>query len=96
MLLFVGVRDEATALSLAQRVHGLVTAPYVTSDGLKQVGASVGVALIVPGERDFEPDLRQRADDAMYAAKEAGGGVNAWRPSRDEEPPPLDPIVAAD
>ncbi len=87
MLLFVGVRDEATAVSLAQRVHGLVTAPYVTTDGLKQVGASVGVALIVPGERDFEPDLRQRADEAMYAAKEAGGGVHAWRPPSDERPP---------
>ena len=38
----------------------------------------------MPGERDFEPDLRQRADDAMYAAKEAGGGVHAWRPIRAE------------
>ena len=84
MLLFVGVRDEATAVSLAQRVHGLVTAPYVTTDGLKQVGASVGVALIVPGERDFEPDLRQRADRAMYDAKLAGGGVRAWRPLPDD------------
>ena len=80
MVLFVGVRDEATALSLAERVHALVTAPYATSDGPKEVGASVGIALIVPGERDFEPDLRQRADEAMYDAKEAGGGVRAWRP----------------
>ena len=101
MVLFVGVRDEATAVSLAERVHALVTAPYVTRDGLKQVGASVGVALIVAGERDFEPDLRQRADDAMYAAKEAGGGVHAWRPAPDvvartPERPPFDPAVPAD
>jgi hypothetical protein len=40
----------------------------------------VGVTRIVPGERDFEPDLRQRADSAMYDAKLAGGGVRAWRP----------------
>ena len=80
MVLFVGVRDEATALSLAERVHALVTTPYRTSDGEKLVGASVGVALVTPGERDFEPDLRQRADDAMYGAKAAGGGVRAWRP----------------
>ena len=90
MVLFVGVRDEATAVSLAERVHALVTAPYVTTDGLKEVGASVGVALIVPGERDFEPDLRQRADDAMYAAKEAGGGVHAWRRAPAPEAPPLE------
>jgi diguanylate cyclase (GGDEF)-like protein len=101
MVLFVGVRDEATAMSLAERVHALVTAPYVTTDGLKEVGASVGVALIVPGERDFEPDLRQRADDAMYAAKEAGGGVRAWRPGPDVEAPsretaPVEATVPAD
>jgi diguanylate cyclase (GGDEF)-like protein len=85
MVLFVGVRDEATAVSLAERVHELVTAPYRTSDGEKRVGASVGVALVVPGERDFEPDLRQRADDAMYAAKGDGGGVRPWRPKPDPE-----------
>jgi diguanylate cyclase (GGDEF)-like protein len=91
MLLFVGVRDEATALSLAGRVHALVTTPYRTSDGEKHVGASVGVALVVPGERDFEPDLRRRADEAMYEAKGAGGGVRAWSaPS-----PPIEPQPAA-
>ncbi|MEO5964575.1 MAG: GGDEF domain-containing protein [Candidatus Limnocylindrales bacterium] len=75
MVLFVGVRDRATALQLAERVHEVVTGPYLTSDGEKRVGASVGVTLVVPHERDFEPDLRQRADAAMYEAKQAGGGV---------------------
>ena len=79
MVLFVGVPDEATAVALAERVHALATAPYATRDGEHRVGASVGVARIVPGDRDFEPDLRRRADDAMYDAKLAGGGVRAWR-----------------
>jgi diguanylate cyclase (GGDEF)-like protein len=94
MVLFVGVRDEATAVSLAERVHDLVTASYPTTDGPKQVGASVGVTLIVPGDRDFEPDLRQRADEAMYAAKAAGGGVRAWRPKPAADPQPDDATVA--
>ena len=52
-------------------------------------------------ERDFEPDLRERADDAMYAAKETGGGVHAWRPAPDVVPrtperAPFDPAVPAD
>ena len=81
MVLFVGVPDEATAVALADRVHALATAPYATRDGEHRVGASVGVARIVPGDRDFEPDLRRRADDAMYDAKLAGGGVRAWRPA---------------
>jgi len=80
MVLFVGVPDDATAMRLAERVHALATAPYATSDGEHRVGASVGVTRIVPGERDFEPDLRQRADNAMYEAKVGGGGVRAWRP----------------
>jgi diguanylate cyclase (GGDEF)-like protein len=81
MVLFAGVHDEATAALLAWRIHELVTAPYVTDDGTKRVGVSIGVALAVPGERDFEPDLRGRADTAMYEAKDAGGGVRIWRES---------------
>jgi diguanylate cyclase (GGDEF)-like protein len=79
MVLLNGVRDEATAEALARRVEELVTAPYRTEDGEKIVRVSIGVALAVPGRRDFEPDLRGRADAAMYEAKEAGGGVRLWR-----------------
>ncbi|HYO42314.1 MAG TPA: GGDEF domain-containing protein [Candidatus Limnocylindrales bacterium] len=78
MILFNGVRDEATAATLAERVAELVTAPYETDDGAKTVGVSIGVALAVPGRRDFEPDLRGHADTAMYEAKETGGGVRIW------------------
>jgi diguanylate cyclase (GGDEF)-like protein len=81
MLLFNGVLDEATAEALARRIETVVTAPYQTDDGPKAVGVSIGVALVVPGQRDFEPDLRSRADAAMYEAKEAGGGVRIWRRS---------------
>ena len=79
-----GVPDEATAERLAGRIHDPAHGALCpTDDGIRKVGASIGVALAVPGGRDFEPDLRQRADDAMYAAKEAGGGVHAWRPAPD-------------
>ncbi len=81
MVLFAGVRDEAAAEPLARRVLELVTAPYTTDDGTKQIGASIGVALTVPGRRDYEPDLRQHADAAMYEAKAAGGGIRFWRES---------------
>ena len=79
MLLFNGVSDEAAALVLAERVLEAVVTPFDTDDGAKTVGASIGVALAVPRGRDFEPDLRQHADAAMYAAKEAGGGIRIWR-----------------
>jgi diguanylate cyclase (GGDEF)-like protein len=78
-VLFGGVADEATARRLAERVEAALTAPYLTDDGERRVGASIGVALAVPGRRDFEPDLRQHADAAMYEAKTAGGGIRIWQ-----------------
>jgi diguanylate cyclase (GGDEF)-like protein len=86
-VLFGAVPDEETALRLAGRVHESLTAPYRTEDGERRIGASIGVALAVPGRRDFEPDLRQHADEAMYEAKAAGGGVRAWRDEDDGEEP---------
>jgi diguanylate cyclase (GGDEF)-like protein len=79
MVLFNGVRDEPTALLLAERILVAVTAPIATDDGPKQVGVSIGVALAVPGHRDFEPDLRAHADTAMYEAKASGGGIRVWQ-----------------
>jgi diguanylate cyclase (GGDEF)-like protein len=79
MVLFNGVRDEPTAVALAERIFAAVTAPVPTDDGPKQVGVSIGVALAVPGRRDFEPDLRAHADTAMYDAKADGGGIRVWR-----------------
>ncbi len=77
-VLFTGVRDEVTALRLAQRIHEAILRPFATDDGEHVVGASIGVALLVPHRRDFEPDVRQHADAAMYLAKEAGGGIRLW------------------
>jgi diguanylate cyclase (GGDEF)-like protein len=93
LVLFNGVRDEDAALILARRVLDAVTAPYATDDGPKAVGASIGVALARPGRRDFEPDLRLRADTAMYQAKEAGGGIRIWR-EPDEGAAPAAPFAA--
>jgi diguanylate cyclase (GGDEF)-like protein len=79
LVLFNGVATEADALRLAQRVLDAIAVPFETDDGPKTVGASIGVSLAVPGRRDFEPDLRLRADRAMYQAKEDGGGIRMWR-----------------
>ncbi len=84
-VLFGGVTDEATALRLAGRVEAALTAPYLTEDGERRIGASIGVSLAMPGRRDFEPDLRQHADAAMYEAKAAGGGIRIWHDPTDDE-----------
>jgi diguanylate cyclase (GGDEF)-like protein len=81
MVLLNGVHDEHEAMVLAQRVLDSVCAPFDTSDGPKQIGVSIGLALAAPGGHESEADLRERADGAMYAAKADGGGIRAWRGS---------------
>ncbi len=78
MVLFTGVGDQATAQRLTERIAEVITQPYPTDDGEHRIGVSIGVAMLTPGRRDFEPDVRQHADAAMYAAKAAGGGVRVW------------------
>jgi diguanylate cyclase (GGDEF)-like protein len=66
----VHAADDDEARALAQRLVDVVSAPVRLSDGTAQVGASVGVARVVPGTPWTE--TLQRADLAMYAAKAAG------------------------
>lgn len=74
--------EEATAL--AERVHASVAQPYTLGERVHQVGASIGVAVAEPqasrhGTREMlvtPEELLQRADLAMYAAKQAH---EAWR-----------------
>ncbi len=81
MVLLNGVHDEDEAMVLAQRVLEAILAPFSTSDGPKQIGVSIGIALARPGGNELESDLRERADRAMYAAKADGGGIRTWRGS---------------
>jgi diguanylate cyclase (GGDEF)-like protein len=78
MVLLTGIRDQATAVRLASRIWDTLTEPYATDDGEQRIGVSLGVAMIAVGRRDFEPDVRQHADAAMYEAKASGGGVQVW------------------
>lgn len=69
-----GCASPELALRLADRiVHGL-TSPFVFDHLQVRVGASIGIALDAGGSEEALSSLLQRADQAMYQAKNGGKG----------------------
>ena len=68
------VTDTDGALDVAQRVLGAIAAldiPHGASP-FGRVTSSIGVAQVVPGPNNTSQELLERADRALYAAKQAG------------------------
>ncbi|KAB2342401.1 putative bifunctional diguanylate cyclase/phosphodiesterase [Actinomadura rudentiformis] len=80
------VRDAAAAREVAARLRAALSEP-VRLDGLSfDLEASVGIALFPDHAPDFEL-LLQRADVAMYNAKENRTGVEVYSPDKDRNSP---------
>jgi diguanylate cyclase (GGDEF)-like protein/PAS domain S-box-containing protein len=76
-LLLNGIRDEGDAIRVAERVIAALARPFDLGEGEEgRISASVGIALVPTHGLDGETVLN-RADKAMYRAKQAG--KNAWR-----------------
>ncbi|MDR5698945.1 diguanylate cyclase domain-containing protein [Agromyces aerolatus] len=67
------VRDTATARELGQRLQEAIEPPYEGLPAHVHVGASVGVSVANAGDAHVGDRLIRAADQAMYAAKTAGG-----------------------
>ena len=78
------VEDAAGAAALAQRLIGVISAPY-RLDGLTvEIGMSVGIALAAAGAGEIERLLKE-ADMALYEAKADGRGTfRLFEPQMDE------------
>ena len=72
-VLLAGVSDEKQALAAADRLLGVLTAPFMLGGELVHTGASVGVTIASFGYVAAEDMLRD-ADLAMYRAKSLGKG----------------------
>ncbi|MFC4050821.1 putative bifunctional diguanylate cyclase/phosphodiesterase [Actinomadura syzygii] len=85
-VLLPSVRDEAAAREVAARLRAALSEP-VRLDGMSfDLEASVGIALFPDHAPDFEL-LLQRADVAMYHAKETRSGVEIYTSGKDRNSP---------
>ncbi len=80
------VADPDAALATARQVRRVLREPYELAGVALDVDASVGVA-VSPDHGDDVETLLQRADVAMYLAKEDRSGCELYAAARDEYSP---------
>jgi diguanylate cyclase (GGDEF)-like protein/PAS domain S-box-containing protein len=74
VVVLVGIGSPAKAMAIAQKIVAAVSKPIDLGDGNSAgIGASIGIAFIKESG-DSPAALLRRADQAMYAAKQAGRG----------------------
>jgi diguanylate cyclase (GGDEF)-like protein len=74
------LNDELDAAEKADVLLSELSRPYGLSSGSVQIGASIGVALQMPYERQDPARLLARAEQAMYEAKRKGKNRVAMAP----------------
>ncbi len=78
--------DDGVAVRIAERLIEELEQPLSVEGLALDVSGSVGIA-IYPAHSDDVETLLRRADVAMYAAKESGGGFEVYHPSLDQHSP---------
>ncbi len=73
---FAGSFDDEGARRLAGRVEASIRRPILTSAGVVEVGASIGVVIVTTASAVADTrTLMKQADATMQIVKKAGGGV---------------------
>ncbi|MFD9942134.1 putative bifunctional diguanylate cyclase/phosphodiesterase [Nonomuraea sp. NPDC059023] len=85
-VLLPSIRDAHAAREVAARLRAALTEPVRLEGMTFDLDGSVGIALFPDHAPDFEL-LMQRADVAMYMAKEARTGVELYQPDKDRNSP---------
>lgn len=80
MLLVEGIKDESSAVLVADKVREALAAPFIASGRSFTIGASIGISLF-PIHSSDAATLQQHADAAMYQAKREGKNMaRVYRP----------------
>jgi diguanylate cyclase (GGDEF)-like protein len=85
-VLLPSVRDARAAREVAARLRAALNEPVRLDGNSFDLDGSIGIALHPDHAPDFEL-LLQRADVAMYVAKESRTGVEIYSPDRDRNSP---------
>ncbi|RJL25097.1 putative bifunctional diguanylate cyclase/phosphodiesterase [Bailinhaonella thermotolerans] len=85
-VLLPSVRDEAAAREVAARLRAALAEPVRLEGMTFDLDASVGIVLHPDHAPDFDLMI-QRADVAMYLAKESRTGVETYAPDKDRNSP---------
>jgi diguanylate cyclase (GGDEF)-like protein len=85
-ILLPNVRDAKAAREVAARLRAALNEPVRLEGTSFDLEASVGIALFPDHAPDFEM-LLQRADVAMYVAKESRNGVEVYSADKDRNSP---------
>jgi diguanylate cyclase (GGDEF)-like protein len=80
------VVDSAAAVAVARKLRNALEEPFTIHGLALQIEASVGIALYPEHGEDVH-SLLQRADVAMYVAKEHPGGCEVYARERDDYSP---------
>ena len=76
---FAGAFDPESAIRLGERLLAEIKRPVVTSAGILEVGASIGLVIVVPApDLPDNASLMRIADLTMQAVKRDGGGVRLF------------------
>src|SRR3954466_11716296 len=84
------VASSQDATNVAQQLLVALREPFVLEGMRLEIDASIGIALHPVHGEDVET-LNQRADIAMYSAKQAGRGFQIFEPELDRPSPPPPP-----
>ena len=76
------IGSEEKAVEVAGRVRAAIAHPFIVEDLLLHIEGSIGIAL-TPDHGEDVDTLLQRADVAMYTAKETHSGYRLYTPDRD-------------
>ncbi|HVF73580.1 MAG TPA: EAL domain-containing protein [Acidimicrobiales bacterium] len=85
-ILLPTVAGEAAAAQVARKIVSVLEEPFVLKGWNFDIEASIGIALF-PEHGHTVDTLMQRADVAMYVAKESRGGYEVYHADRDRHSP---------